>query len=100
MEIVKEEEVVKLREFTLTINEEQVGQLNILIDSGLVNMHSFQNTMSNVFYQKENEAQHLELMQKLFDLKANVSNQIVKQVNESKVNGNSTGQDETSSSQV
>lgn len=84
MEVVKE--VLKLKEFTLVLNEEEVGELNMLIDSGLVNMHCFQTTMSNVFYQKENEVQHATLMQKLFNLKATIGNQVVKQVNEAKAN--------------
>ena len=74
-------EVVQ-KEFTLILTEEQVGHLNILIDSGLVNLHAFQNTMSNVFYQRDNEKQHGELMLKLFDVKAMVGNQIARMAKE------------------
>jgi len=68
---------VKPANVHLQLRKEESHLLLMLCDSGLVNLHGFQATLSNVFYEKENESRHGELMAKLIKLRKELDRQIM-----------------------
>lgn len=62
----------------IQLRKKESHLLLMLCDSGLINLHNFQATLSNVFYEKKNEKNHTELMTELVKLRKELDRQILK----------------------
>lgn len=70
--------MIKPANCKIQLSQEEAHLMLMAFDSGLINLHSFQSTMSSVFYKTENEKKHTELMSKLIKLREELGRQILK----------------------